>query len=219
MTIYEEKEQSMIRKYGNMLVLFYLAFLSILTIEITFQKIQKTTESIREEKMEIRIGDGAEEDISQEERELTEAVSERRIIVEQSVTREMVYDLSQEDYQVLLEIVEAEAGCEDENGKLLVANVVLNRVDSDKFPSTVSQVVYQADEGKVQFTPAYNGRLQSVRISNETKDAVKRALYGEDISDGALYFVATSVAGEQKSDWFYRNLNYLFDYGNHSFFK
>mgnify|MGYP006922422030 CR=1 FL=1 len=32
---------------------------------------------------------------------------------------------------VLLRIVEAEAGNEDEDGKLLVANVVLNRMDSE----------------------------------------------------------------------------------------
>lgn len=207
------------RKYGNMLVLFYLAFLSILTIEITFQRIQETSEAIEAEKMEIQIGDGAEEDIERMTRVLPEAVSERRTVTEQSVTREMEYELTDEDYQTLLKIVEAEAGCEDENGKLLVANVVLNRVDSSKFPSTVRGVVYQADGGKVQFTPAYNGRLQSVKVSEETKEAVQKALYGEDISDGALYFVATSVAGEQKSGWFYRNLTYLFDYGNHSFFK
>lgn len=207
------------RKYGNMLVLFYLAFLSILTIEITFQRIQETSEAIEAEKMEIQIGDGAEEDIERMTRVLPEAVSERRTVTEQSVTREMEYELTDEDYQTLLKIVEAEAGCEDENGKLLVANVVLNRVDSSKFPSTVRGVVYQADGGKVQFTPAYNGRLQSVKVSEETEEAVQKALYGEDISDGALYFVATSVAGEQKSGWFYRNLTYLFDYGNHSFFK
>ena len=37
------------------------------------------------------------------------------------------------ELEVLLKIVEAEAGCEDEEGKLLVANVILNRLNSDKF--------------------------------------------------------------------------------------
>jgi hypothetical protein len=209
MTTCEEKEQSMTRKYGNVLVLVYLAFLSILTIEITFQKIQKTNETIQAEKMEIRMGDGAEEDIRQTLCVIPETASQRRTVAEQSVSREMRYQLSEEDYHTLL----------DENGKLFVANVVLNRMDSEKFPSTVKAVVYQADGGKVQFTPAYNGRLQSVQISAETKEVVERALYGEDISDGALYFVATDIAGAQKSSWFYHNLTYLFDYGNHSFFK
>lgn len=207
------------RKYGNMLVLFYLAFLSILTIEITFYKIQKTNETIQAETMEIVMGDTAEEEIKQEIRLLPETVSERRIMVEQTVTRDSVYELSKADYETLLKIVEAEAGCEDENGKLLVANVVLNRVESSKFPSTVQGVVYQADGGKVQFTPAYNGRLNAVRVSDETRSAVDRALYGEDISKGALYFVATGVAGTEKSSWFYNNLTHVLDYGGHSFFK
>ena len=207
------------RKYGNMLVLFYLAFLSILTIEITFYKIQKTNETIQAETMEIVMGDTAEEEIKQEIRLLPETVSERRIMVEQTVTRDSVYELSKADYETLLKIVEAEAGCEDENGKLLVANVVLNRVESSKFPSTVQGVVYQADGGKVQFTPAYNGRLNAVRVSDETRNAVDRALYGEDISKGALYFVATGVAGTEKSSWFYNNLTHVLDYGGHSFFK
>ena len=207
------------RKYGNMLVLFYLAFLSILTIEITFHKIQMTNKAVQTETMEITMGDMSEEDVSCKIRLLPETVSERRTMVEQTVTRESVYELSEADYETLLKIVEAEAGCEDENGKLLVANVVLNRVESNKFPSTVQGVVYQADGGKVQFTPAYNGRLNAVRVSDETRNAVDRALYGEDISKGALYFVATSVAGTEKSSWFYNNLTHVLDYGGHSFFK
>ncbi len=207
------------RKYGNMLVLFYLAFLSILTIEITFHKIQMTNKAVQTETMEITMGDMSEEDVSCKIRLLPETVSERRTMVEQTVTRDSVYELSEADYETLLKIVEAEAGCEDENGKLLVANVVLNRVESNKFPSTVQGVVYQADGGKVQFTPAYNGRLNAVRVSDETRNAVDRALYGEDISKGALYFVATSVAGTEKSSWFYNNLTHVLDYGGHSFFK
>ena len=41
--------------------------------------------------MEIRVGDGGEEDVERTIRVLPEAVSERRTIVEQSVTREMVF--------------------------------------------------------------------------------------------------------------------------------
>lgn len=220
------------KEYGDMLVFVYLAFLSILTIEITFQKIQSTQDEIKAEQavvtieetneeipraevMEICFGDMSEEYIEQVEFIMPEAVSGRRIVVEQSVEREMAYHLSDQDYQTLLRIVEAEAGCEDENGKLLVANVVLNRVNSSRFPSTVYGVVYQAN----QFTPAYNGRLQSVRVSEETKQAVERALYGEDISGGALYFVSSSIAGTEKSSWFYTSLTHLFDHGRHSFFK
>ena len=63
------------------------------------------------------------------------------------------FSLEAQEYQVLLKIVEAEAGGEDQTGRLLVANVVMNRVRSDRFPNTVSQVVYQRDGGRAQFSP------------------------------------------------------------------
>ncbi len=44
------------------------------------------------------------------------------------------FSLEAQEYQVLLKIVEAEAGGEDQTGRLLVANVVMNRVRSDRFP-------------------------------------------------------------------------------------
>ena len=51
--------------------------------------------------------------------------------------------VSDEDYQVMLRIVQAEAGICDEKGKILVADVIINRVLSDRFPDSVKSVVYQ----------------------------------------------------------------------------
>ena len=145
--------------------------------------------------------------------------SGQRVVDCNELQRKSRYHLDMVELEVLLKIVEAEAGCEDENGKLLVANVVLNRVNSEKFPSNVYDVVYQSNGGKVQFSTAYNGRIKSVKVSNETKEAVKRALYGEDISKGALYFISSAAVSPEKSSWFYTKLNHVFDYGRHSFFK
>lgn len=131
---------------------------------------------------------------------------------------EPAYDLCAEDLEALYRIVEAEAGSEDEDGKLLVANVVLNRVESDKFPDTVTGVVFQTEKGVAQFSPVSNGRYNQVTVSEETKAAVERALYGEDISEGALYFVARSYADSGKLNWFEANLEYLFDHGGHEFY-
>ncbi len=49
--------------------------------------------------------------------------------------------MSDGDYDVFLRIVEAEAGTEDLKGRILVANVILNRVKNDEFPDTVTDVV------------------------------------------------------------------------------
>lgn len=42
--------------------------------------------------------------------------------------------MSDEDYDTLLRIVEAEAGTEDIKGRVLVANVIMNRVKNANFP-------------------------------------------------------------------------------------
>lgn len=122
------------------------------------------------------------------------------------------------DYEALLKIVEAEAGGEDENGKLLVANVVLNRVNSNIFPDTVTGVVYQKEFGVCQFSPVSDGRINRVRVSEETRRAVERAVYGEDISQGALYFVARRAVAPDRMQWFDNHLTWLFAYGGHEFF-
>ena len=115
--------------------------------------------------------------------------------------------------------MEAEAGNEDEDGKLLVANVVLNRMNADIFPDTVTGVVLQKEKGVSQFSPVANGSYYRVKVSEETVSAVGRALMGEDISQGALYFVARKYADSSKLKWFDEKLTYLFVHGGHEFFK
>ncbi|MBD5494048.1 MAG: cell wall hydrolase [Lachnospiraceae bacterium] len=144
--------------------------------------------------------------------------SGQRVVDYEILAHEKKYKLSEQDYDTLLRIVEAEAGGEDEDGKLLVANVVLNRVNSEMFPDTVTEVVMQKGDGVAQFTPTVDGRFQNVKISEETYEAVERALYGEDISQGALYFCARNRADSSRMRWFDQKLTKLFAYGNHEFF-
>ncbi len=151
--------------------------------------------------------------------EMVASVSSGQRVVDYEVLEKTVqYQLSDKDYDALLRIVEAEAGGEDQNGKLLVANVVLNRVNSSQFPDTVWDVVMQKEQGIAQFSPTVDGRYQSVNVSQDTIDAVERALYGEDISQGALYFCAREKADSDNMQWFDRKLTKLFVYGNHEFF-
>lgn len=130
----------------------------------------------------------------------------------------IAWELSDRDYEALLKIVEAEAGCEDFTGKLLVANVVLNRVEDAAFPDSVWEVVYQCEGGRAQFSPVGNGTIHRVQVSEGTKEAVQAALCGEDISEGALYFAAREAADADNMAWFDTHLTKLFAYGGHEFF-
>ena len=151
--------------------------------------------------------------------EMLESVSSGQRVVDYEVLEQTKkYQLSDRDYEALLRIVEAEAGGEDQNGKLLVAHVVLNRVNNERFPDTVWDVVMQREKGIAQFSPTVDGRYQNVDVSEDTVEAVERALYGEDISQGALYFCAREKADSDRLKWFDRKLTRLFSYGNHEFF-
>lgn len=148
-----------------------------------------------------------------------EVASSKRKIEVLSCQRDLwVYDIADKDYEILLKIVEAEAGGEDETGKLLVANVVLNRVESSKFPDTVEEVVFQNEGGCYQFSPIENGRYESVCVSEETYVAVDRALKGEDLSKGALYFVSEKYADPESLKWFHTKLTLLYSHGGHNFY-
>ncbi|MCM1056696.1 MAG: cell wall hydrolase [Firmicutes bacterium] len=147
------------------------------------------------------------------------AISEQRVVNYTLMEQDNYRFLEEEELEVLQRIVEAEAGNEDEDGKLLVANVVLNRVDSDRFPETVTEVVFQQSKGVTQFSPVASGRIYTVEVSEETVAAVERALAGEDISQGALFFAARKYASSSKMRWFDEKLTFLFRHGGHEFYK
>ena len=121
------------------------------------------------------------------------------------------FSLEDQEYQVLLKIVEAEAGCEDTEGRMLVANVVMNR---GNFPNTVTEVVYQRQDGTAQFSPVSDGRIDTVNVSQGTIDAVARVMNGEDISQGALFFRSV----RSRSGWFDQKLSRVLEHGNHIFY-
>ena len=126
--------------------------------------------------------------------------------------------MSDEVYDTLLRIVEAEAGSEDIKGRVLVANVIMNRMKSDDFPNTVTEVVWDNSDGVPQFSPTYDGRINEVTVSDETKEAVKQALKGTDYSEGALFFIQKSAAEAHNIKWFEKDLRKLFKYGVHEFY-
>lgn len=126
--------------------------------------------------------------------------------------------MSDEDYDTLLHIVEAEAGTEDVKGRVLVANVIMNRVKNEEFPDTVTEVVWERTNGVPQFSPTYDGRIHEVTVSEETKEAVKQVLNGVDYSEGALFFIQKSEAEKHNVSWFEKDLKRLFKYGVHEFY-
>lgn len=182
------------------------------------QETMADQETIADE--ETMAGQG--EMTTQEEEQYVEAANiEEHVILRESASkeeplvREEAKSISSGDYHILQRIVQAEAGNCDLTGRILVANVVMNRVQSGQFPNTVKDVVYQ----KSQFSPVSNGSIDRCTVSPQTREAVDRALAGEDYSKGALYFMNRAAAQKGAANWFDRKLTYLFQHGGHEFYK
>ena len=178
------------------------------------QEIQQESKEELERINEQIVMDAKIKALEAEENARLKALEEERRREEEkkAASRKAVSD---DDYQVLLRIVQAEAGVCDEKGKILVANVVLNRVKSQEFPDSVRSVVYEPS----QFSPVSDGSINSVKVTEETKECVNRALEGEDYSDGALYFMNRRGSRSRAVSWFDSHLTYLFRHQNHEFFK
>lgn len=125
-------------------------------------------------------------------------------------------DSDVEDAYLLEKIAMAEAESEDIEGKALIMLVVLNRVQSDRFPNTVSEVIYQKiNNGGWQFSPLKEGgRWYTTEPDQECREALELIqLEKWDESQGALYFESMG-----NSDWHRENLEFLFQHGNHYFY-
>ncbi len=130
-----------------------------------------------------------EEEIA--EREAAEAARKAAEEAERQKAREAEAERRAEEIKLLAAIIEAEAGGEPYEGQVAVGAVVLNRVDSGRFPGSISGVIYQSG----QFTPATNGSLAHALSNGPKSSCVKAAkaalLDGSDPTNGALYFGTT----------------------------
>jgi len=115
-------------------------------------------------------------------------------------------EISAEEVEILERIVQAEAGGSDYDGMLAVANVVLNRVQSERFPNTVTDVVF----AHRQFTPISDGRYYTVTVSDTCRQVVADALSGSRIiGQDALYFCTPTASGKGWFETALRKIDYI----------
>lgn len=90
--------------------------------------------------------------------------------------------------KLLAALIFCEAGNQPYAGKVAVGAVVMNRVESSRFPNTIKGVIYQSG----QFTPAMTGKLARVLASGSIPgscyEAARDALSGASPVGNALFF-------------------------------
>ena len=125
-----------------------------------------------------------------------------------------VISYTDEEFDMLCYVLQGEVGNCSEQSKIAVANVIINRVKTGRFGSSISDVLTAPN----QFTAIngyYSGRNKPTQ---NTIDCAKRALNGEDNSNGAVYYYAPKYCGGSTAAWF-ESLTFCMELDGQRYFK
>lgn len=122
-----------------------------------------------------------------------------------------VIEHSRKEKVCLAQAIYHEARGEPLEGQIAVANVIINRRDSDKWADTICGVVYQPKQ--FSFTSYKNKR----NYDDKSYQLASKVYNGKinDNTDGSLYFFATYI---KKPSWS-KNMVKVKTIKNHHFYK
>ena len=139
-----------------------------------------------------------------------EKISSARVIEYKTLVKEepeeFEIDLSEDEINLIASITMAEAEGESEKGKRLVISTILNRLESERFPDTVEDVVYQ----KNQFEVTTNGRLGKCYATEENVNFVKKELLSR--SNYEVMFFTSGDYGRYGQPMFREGNHYFSSY-------
>lgn len=201
-----DKRHNVLIKFGGLLAALFLSvyvpvqahFDSQEMLQEKAEQIEVLQEQLEEKQTEIVIKDKQVELLNQ-------SFEEQKVVMQQ--------------VECLAKNIYFEAGAEPHKGKLAVAEVTMNRVQSKLYPKTVCGVVYQKYKGICQFSWVCQGKsaVRSSTAWNESHKIAQNILIGgKDYNTvgNALYFHATHVypswAGTKKM---------IARIGNHVFYR
>lgn len=127
---------------------------------------------------------------------------------------ETVYDCySAAEIATFQRLLAAETTGGDFESKCNVASVVWNRLESNDYPNTITDVIFEKN-GSIQFTPVADGRMWRVSVTEDDILAIEYTfLFGSTAYDCIAF-------DNMKNSWSRRHLEYVFtDSVGHSFYR
>lgn len=88
------------------------------------------------------------------------------VLVTEDTEEQIQEEIYLGELELLAQLVEAEAGNQSFEGKCLVVDVILNRVESPDFPDTISEVIFQPG----QFSVIKNGAFEKAGWNMQESD-------------------------------------------------
>ncbi len=167
-----------------------VAYLSAEYVELSCDLGEAIT--IEEEKEQIRLAEEAKKK-AEEEARIKRILDACKVV---PVANREPFSFSDEDVYLLACLVYTEAGVEPYEGKLAVANVVLNRY-LQGYGDTLTEIIY----AKNQFSPASSGSLARCLEKGPTESCVraaKEAVAGVNNIGDYCHFITISRANYEK---------------------
>jgi spore germination cell wall hydrolase CwlJ-like protein len=158
----------------------------------------KTAGYVKSEYAELMV-DFKDAISKEEEEELLKLQAEERAKKETEIKKQDSVSYSREDLKLLACLVHSEAGTQSYEGKLAVANVVLNRVKSSKYGGSIKSVIYQPGQFSVANSGSLAKQLSNYDNYNSNSQqlsvkAAKAALEGANNIGSRLYFHSYKAA-------------------------
>lgn len=197
--MYGDREEVPVPKRGNRLKVTALAvLLVILTGVLGSESVSAKTQDV----------------IKEESEEQFEEIPE---LIARAAEPEKSGRFSYEDVYLLARLVSHESENQERDGKAAVAEIVLNRINSEKFPDTVSEVLFQPG----QFTS--RGVLDRCEPSEESVEVTASVLNGNlrvlNNKDVVFYrnpMITSGIRPEVTADW--GRYPYFGSIGEHAFY-
>lgn len=129
-------------------------------------------------------------------------------------TKELLLEkMSKKELFYISHCVEVEAEGEGLNGKIAVANVLINRKNSNKFPNSFEEIVTQKNQFSSYSSPKFKGK----KVTMETFEAINLALNGKNLVGNSTYFCNLKLC---QDSWFTRatTIKKVTKINHHTFF-
>lgn len=121
-------------------------------------------------------------------------------------------ELTDDERYWLEKLVEAESADEPYDGKLAVANIIVNRLKSDLFPNNINDII----TAPKQFQPFENGAIYERVASPDSISAVNEVFDNgiRVIPNDVFYFMSDTISG----NWIDNTREFYKKIGSHLFF-
>ena len=203
-------------KYIKIICIFLIVFLCLESINILYlHNLQKNNSSF--DKQEKTCSDNLILIQPQEEKEelslYNSSFSSQNIAyLQEEVEQEeeictLYTSLTKEEIELIELTVQHEVGNFSKDYKKLIAAIIRNRLESDSFPNTISEVIL----AKGQFS---DGNYTGVNVDIETQEAVKEVFSMEESPHLATYYYNPELSSYASICWFEYSgdIEYLFSY-------